>query len=49
MLVVDSYEQQSISDLLNRRFNNRGYSRPDYRCEIERDESGNAQGCNERG
>ena len=49
MLVVDSYEQQTVSHLLNRRFNNHGYSRPDYRCEVERDENGNVQGCNERG
>ena len=47
--ILDLFEQTTISQILNRRFDNHGNLRADYRCEIEQDENGNMQGCNERG
>ena len=56
-LDVDSHSQQTISGLLDRTLDSSGYLRPEYRCEIARDdvgnevldENGNRQGCGLRG
>ena len=40
-LEIDPSNRQSISGLLNRAFDDHGYPRPHYRCEILRNESGN--------